>query len=188
VATTIVETVWTFPAPHECLINRADASPRRTLTNCVVREAVLTPRSYAYLLVPADNFAPPTIARKRLAAIKNSRHRPGFESPHRPRNFCVAVNMRGRQAWPHRTIGFDMYFQMLERAVFQIEGEEVSSRPPTTLSLGLTFESRRTTSPRKSSAAHLQSHLLDCLPKPTSRRFERNSNTASAVPSSLKTF
>ena len=95
-------------------------------------------RAYAYLLVPPETTLS-DIARKRLAAMKEfSELGAGFRIAALDLELRGAGNMLGRQQHGHiEAIGFDMYCQMLERAVAKLKGEEGAPDLRTTLSLGL---------------------------------------------------
>jgi len=84
-------------------------------------------------------------------------------------------------AWPIEAIGFDMYCQMLERAVSKLKGEETAPELRTRSASASTFESRRTTSPAKTCACERTAHLVD-RHRRTSRTFEKNWPTALALP------
>jgi len=78
------------------------------------------------------------IARKRLAAMKEfSELGAGFRIAALDLELRGAGNMLGRQQHGHiEAIGFDLYCQMLERAVAKLKGEDVTPELRTTLSLG----------------------------------------------------
>src|SRR5258708_14801214 len=78
------------------------------------------------------------MARKGVAAMKGfSELGAGFPIAALDLELRGAGNMLGRQQHGHiEAIGFDMYCQMLERAVSKLKGEEVAPDLRTTLSLG----------------------------------------------------
>jgi transcription-repair coupling factor (superfamily II helicase) len=78
------------------------------------------------------------IARKRLAAMKEfSELGAGFRIAALDLELRGAGNMLGRQQHGHiEAIGFDLYCQMLERAVAKLKGEDATPELRTTLSLG----------------------------------------------------
>src|SRR5580692_11414883 len=138
VATTIVENGLDIPRANTILINRADRLGLAELYQLRGRVGRSHQRAYAYLLVPPDTSLS-EIARKRLSAMKEfSELGAGFRIAALDLELRGAGNMLGRQQHGHiEAIGFDMYCQMLERAVSKLKGEESAVELRTTLSLGL---------------------------------------------------
>jgi len=138
VATTIVENGLDIPRANTILINRADRLGLAELYQLRGRVGRSSQRAYAYLLVPPETTLS-DIARKRLAAMKEfSELGAGFRIAALDLELRGAGNMLGRQQHGHiEAIGFDMYCQMLERAVSKLKGQEAAPELRTTLSLGL---------------------------------------------------
>jgi transcription-repair coupling factor (superfamily II helicase) len=138
VATTIVENGLDIPRANTILINRADRLGLAELYQLRGRVGRSNQRAYAYLLVPPETTLS-DIARKRLAAMKEfSELGAGFRIAALDLELRGAGNMLGRQQHGHiEAIGFDLYCQMLERAVAKLKGEGVAPDLRTTLSLGL---------------------------------------------------
>jgi transcription-repair coupling factor (superfamily II helicase) len=138
VATTIVENGLDIPRANTILINRADRLGLAELYQLRGRVGRSSQRAYAYLLVPPETTLS-DIARKRLAAMKEfSELGAGFRIAALDLELRGAGNMLGRQQHGHiEAIGFDMYCQMLERAVARLKGEEAAPDLRTTLNLGL---------------------------------------------------
>ncbi len=138
VATTIVENGLDIPRANTILINRADRLGLAELYQLRGRVGRSSQRAYAYLLVPPERVLS-DIARKRLAAMKEfSELGAGFRIAALDLELRGAGNMLGRQQHGHiESIGFDMYVQMLERAVAKLKGEESAPELRTTLSLGM---------------------------------------------------
>src|SRR5712692_8164198 len=137
VATTIVENGLDIPRANTILINRADRLGLAELYQLRGRVGRSHQRAYAYLLVPPE-AALSGIARKRLSAMKEfSELGAGFRIAALDLELRGAGNMLGRQQHGHiESIGFDLYCQMLERAVSKLKGEEAAPELRTTLSLG----------------------------------------------------
>jgi transcription-repair coupling factor (superfamily II helicase) len=137
VATTIVENGLDIPRANTILINRADRLGLAELYQLRGRVGRSSQRAYAYLLVPPETTLS-EIARKRLSAMKEfSELGAGFRIAALDLELRGAGNMLGRQQHGHiEAIGFDMYCQMLERAVSKLKGEESVPDLRTTLSLG----------------------------------------------------
>jgi transcription-repair coupling factor (superfamily II helicase) len=137
VATTIVENGLDIPRANTILINRADRLGLAELYQLRGRVGRSRQRAYAYLLVPPETSLS-EIARKRLAAMKEfSELGAGFRIAALDLELRGAGNMLGRQQHGHiEAIGFDLYCQMLERAVSKLKGQEAAPEVRTTLSLG----------------------------------------------------
>jgi transcription-repair coupling factor (superfamily II helicase) len=137
VATTIIENGLDIPRANTILINRADRLGLAELYQLRGRVGRSSQRAYAYLLVPPETTLS-DIARKRLAAMKEfSELGAGFRIAALDLELRGAGNMLGRQQHGHiEAIGFDLYCQMLERAVAKLKGEEAAPDLRTTLSLG----------------------------------------------------
>ena len=138
VATTIVENGLDIPRANTILINRADRLGLSELYQLRGRVGRSHQRAYAYLLVPPEVALTP-VARRRLAAMKEfSELGAGFRVAALDLELRGAGNLLGREQHGHlAAIGFDLYCQMLERAVARIKGEEAAPELRTTLSLGL---------------------------------------------------
>jgi transcription-repair coupling factor (superfamily II helicase) len=137
VATTIVENGLDIPRANTILINRADRLGLAELYQLRGRVGRASQRAYAYLLVPPETTLS-DIARKRLSAMKEfSELGAGFRIAALDLELRGAGNMLGRQQHGHiESIGFDLYCQMLERAVSKLKGEEAAPELRTILSLG----------------------------------------------------
>jgi transcription-repair coupling factor (superfamily II helicase) len=137
VSTTIVENGLDIPRANTILINRADRLGLAELYQLRGRVGRSDRRAYAYLLVPPETILS-DIARKRLSAMKEfSELGAGFRIAALDLELRGAGNMLGRQQHGHiESIGFDLYCQMLERAVSKLKGEEAAPELRTTLSLG----------------------------------------------------
>src|SRR5712672_1588836 len=138
VATTIVENGLDIPRANTILINRADRLGLSELYQLRGRVGRSNQRAYAYLLVPPETILS-EVARKRLSAMKEfSELGAGFRIAALDLELRGAGNMLGRQQHGHiEAVGFDIYTQMLERAVSKLRGEEAAPEMRTTLSLGL---------------------------------------------------
>ncbi len=138
VATTIVENGLDIPHANTILINRADRLGLAELYQLRGRVGRSHQRAYAYLLVPPDTILT-EVARKRLAAMKEfSELGAGFRIAALDLELRGAGNMLGRQQHGHiESIGFDLYVQMLERAVAKLKGTESAPDQRTTINLGM---------------------------------------------------
>ena len=138
VCTTIVENGLDIPRANTILINRADRFGLSELYQLRGRVGRSNQRAYAYLMVPEDVSLTP-LATRRLAALKEfSALGAGFRVAALDLELRGAGNLLGGQQHGHiNAIGFDLYVQMLERAVSTLKGEEVKPEMRATINLGL---------------------------------------------------
>jgi transcription-repair coupling factor (superfamily II helicase) len=138
VATTIIENGLDIPRANTIIINRADRLGLAELYQLRGRVGRSNYRAYAYLLVPPET-ALSGIARQRLAALKEfSDLGAGFRIAALDLELRGAGNMLGREQHGHiESVGFDMYCNMLERAVSERKGEAVQPERRATINLGM---------------------------------------------------
>jgi len=137
VSTTIIENGLDIPRANTIVINRADRMGLSELYQLRGRVGRSNQRAYAYLLVPPDVSLTP-IARQRLAALKEfSDLGAGFRIAALDLELRGAGNLLGREQHGHiEAVGFDLYCQMMERAVAERKGEAVAPERRATLNLG----------------------------------------------------
>src|SRR6202140_890710 len=138
VATTIIENGLDIPLCNTILINRADRLGLSELYQLRGRVGRSNRRAYAYLLIPKEVELTP-IARLRLAALKEfSDLGAGFKIAALDLELRGAGNLLGGEQSGHiEAIGFELYTQMLERAVREMKGEAAPVEAETQLNLGL---------------------------------------------------
>jgi len=138
ISTTIVENGLDIPRANTILINRADRFGLSELYQLRGRVGRSNQRAYAYLLVPDDVSLTP-LAKRRLAALKEfSALGAGFRVAALDLELRGAGNLLGGQQHGHiNAIGFDLYCQMMERAVSTLKGEETKPEMRATINLGL---------------------------------------------------
>src|SRR5580700_6703868 len=138
VATTIIENGLDIPLCNTIVINRADRFGLSELYHLRGRVGRSNRRAYAYLLIPADIELTP-IARRRLAALKEfSDLGAGFKIAALDLELRGAGNLLGGEQSGHiEAIGFELYTQMLDRAVREMKGEAGPDEAETQLNLGL---------------------------------------------------
>jgi transcription-repair coupling factor (superfamily II helicase) len=138
ISTTIIENGLDIPRANTILINRADRFGLSELYQLRGRVGRSNQRAYAYLLVPVDVSLTP-LASRRLSALKEfSALGAGFRVAALDLELRGAGNMLGGQQHGHiNAIGFDMYVQMMERAVAALKGEEAKPEMRATINLGL---------------------------------------------------
>jgi len=138
VATTIIENGLDIPLCNTILINRADRLGLSELYQLRGRVGRSNRRAYAYLMIPKEVELTP-IARRRLAALKEfSDLGAGFKIAALDLELRGAGNLLGGEQSGHiEAIGFELYTQMLERAVREMKGESAPDEAETQLNLGL---------------------------------------------------
>jgi transcription-repair coupling factor (superfamily II helicase) len=138
VATTIIENGLDIPLCNTIIINRADRFGLSELYQLRGRVGRSNRRAYAYLLIPADIELTP-IARRRLAALKEfSDLGAGFKIAALDLELRGAGNLLGGEQSGHiEAVGFELYTQMLDRAVREMKGEAAPEEAETQLNLGL---------------------------------------------------
>jgi len=138
VSTTIIENGLDIPRANTIIINRADRFGLSELYQLRGRVGRSNQRAYAYLLVPPEGALTP-LARQRLAALKEfSELGAGFRIAALDLELRGAGNLLGRQQHGHiNAVGFDLYCQMLERAVASLTGQAGAPELRATLNLGL---------------------------------------------------
>jgi transcription-repair coupling factor (superfamily II helicase) len=139
VSTTIVENGIDIPLANTIVVNRADTFGLAQLYQLRGRVGRSNRQAYAYLLIPSEAELSP-IARKRLAAIREFADLgAGFRIAALDLELRGAGNLLGGQQSGHiNAVGFDLYCQMLERAVRELRGERIEDETPTaSINLGV---------------------------------------------------
>jgi len=138
VATTIIENGLDIPLCNTILINRADRLGLSELYQLRGRVGRSDRRAYAYLLLPVEIELTP-VARRRLAALKEfSDLGAGFKIAALDLELRGAGNLLGGEQSGHiEAVGFELYTQMLDRAVRELKGEAAPDEAETQLNLGL---------------------------------------------------
>src|SRR6201982_2353557 len=138
VCTTIIENGLDIPLANTMIIENAERYGLSELYQLRGRVGRSNRRAYAYLLVPPDTELT-EIARKRLAALKEfSDLGAGFKIAALDLELRGAGNLLGGEQSGHiEAIGFELYTQMLDRAVRELKGEMPEEEVATQLNLGL---------------------------------------------------
>lgn len=138
VSTTIIENGLDIPLCNTIIVNRADRFGLSELYQLRGRVGRSNRRAYAYLLIPADAELTP-LARRRLAALKEfSDLGAGFKIAALDLELRGAGNLLGGEQSGHiEAVGFELYTQMLDRAVREMKGEVAPEEAETQLNLGL---------------------------------------------------
>ena len=125
VATTIIENGLDVPLVNTLIVNQADKFGLAQLYQLRGRIGRSSRQAYAYLLVPQGKVLS-SLARQRLSALKEfSELGSGFKIAALDLEFRGAGNILGGQQHGHiNDVGFDLYCQMLERSIQELQGKE----------------------------------------------------------------
>ncbi len=135
-STTIIESGLDIPNANTIIIDRADRFGLSDLYQLRGRVGRHKHQAYAYLLLPRQG-AVLDQARKRISALRQySTLGSGFKIAMRDLEIRGAGNLLGAEQSGHITaVGFDLYCQLLKRAVAAFKGEKVETRREVSLQL-----------------------------------------------------
>ncbi len=136
VTTTIIESGIDIPTANTIIINRADRFGLADLYQIKGRVGRSHEKAFAYLLAPEEEVLS-DIARKRLRAIQElSELGAGFRIAAQDLETRGAGNLLGKQQSGHiAAVGIDLYTQMMEEAMTEMRGEELSREIDTQINL-----------------------------------------------------
>ena len=137
VCSTIIESGLDIPRANTILINRADTLGLAQLYQLRGRVGRSNIRAYAYLLIPGEHMIG-TDAHKRLEAMQElDELGGGFRLAAHDLEIRGAGNMLGKQQSGNITaVGFELYTQMMEEAVREVQGETVAKDVEPEIQLG----------------------------------------------------
>ncbi len=138
VTTTIIENGLDIPRANTILVHRADRFGLAQLYQLRGRVGRSAQRAYAYFIVPPGDRLGDD-ARRRLRALQEfSDLGAGFRLAAADLEIRGAGELLGTRQHGHiAALGFDLYCQMLERAVRELQGQVVEERRPASLHLGV---------------------------------------------------
>jgi transcription-repair coupling factor (superfamily II helicase) len=136
--TTIIENGLDIPRVNTIVVNRADRFGLAQLYQLRGRVGRSDRRAYAYLLVPVRK-ALSAVARRRLKALQEfTELGSGFRIAAMDLEIRGAGNLLGAEQSGHiAAVGFEMYCQLLERAVREMKGESPASEFKAQINLGV---------------------------------------------------
>lgn len=136
VCTTIIESGLDIPNCNTILVDRAERFGLSELHQLRGRVGRYKHRAYCYLLLSADRPVTP-IAAKRLKAIEEySDLGAGFRIAMRDLEIRGAGNILGPEQSGHiAAVGYELFCQLLDKAVHRIKNEPVDEAPPVHLEL-----------------------------------------------------
>ncbi len=136
VTSAIIESGLDIPTANTIIINRADKFGLSDLYQLRGRVGRSIHQAYAYFLVPGEEFLTEE-AKKRLKAIQElSELGSGFKLALRDLEMRGAGNLLGGEQSGHiAAVGFELYTQLLEKAVKELKGEAIKEEVEPTLNL-----------------------------------------------------
>jgi transcription-repair coupling factor (superfamily II helicase) len=138
VSTAIVGSGLDIPSANTIIIDMAHRMGLADLYQLKGRVGRSDIRAYAYFLIPGQSIIPED-ARKRLQAIQELNYMgAGFRLAMKDLEIRGAGNMLGaEQSGNIDAVGFDLYIEMLEKAVSELKGLDVREPLRTSVSVGL---------------------------------------------------
>lgn len=139
VSTTIIGSGIDIPTANTILINRADRIGLSDLYQLRGRVGRSNVRAYAYFLIPGKDLVSED-AKKRLQAISEMSYLgAGFRLALKDLEMRGAGNLLGPQQSGHiHAVGFEMYVEMLEKAVAELKGIEMREEREPSISMKVT--------------------------------------------------
>lgn len=136
VSTTIIGSGIDIPTANTIIIDRADKIGLSDLYQLRGRVGRSNVRAYAYFLIPGKDVVTEE-ARKRLQAINEMSYLgAGFRLAMRDLEMRGAGNLLGPEQSGHiHAVGFDLYVEMLEKAVAELKGIEVKEEAEPSINL-----------------------------------------------------
>lgn len=136
VSTAIIGSGLDIPTANTIIINRADRMGLADLYQLKGRVGRSDVRAYAYLLIPGEDIVTDE-AKKRLQAIHEMSYLgAGFRVAMKDLEIRGAGNLLGPEQSGHiYAVGFDMYAEMLEKAVAELRGLEIAEEFEPSISL-----------------------------------------------------
>ncbi len=136
--TSIIESGLDIPRANTILVNRADAFGLAQLYQIRGRVGRGRDRAYAVLLVPPDARINPE-AKQRLATLQRfTELGAGFEIARHDLEMRGAGNLLGKEQSGHiHAIGLELYMEMLQEAVAELQGRPVDAHIDPEVKLGI---------------------------------------------------
>jgi transcription-repair coupling factor (superfamily II helicase) len=138
VCSTIIESGLDIPRANTIIINRADCFGLAQLYQLRGRVGRSSQRAYAYLLIPGEGGLTKT-ARERLRVLQElTELGTGFRIANHDLELRGAGDLLGgRQAGQIAAIGFEMYTDLLQETIEELQGREHDDRIDPEIRLGL---------------------------------------------------
>jgi transcription-repair coupling factor (superfamily II helicase) len=136
--TTIIENGLDIPRANTIIVNRADRFGLAQLYQLRGRVGRSEKHAYAYFVIPGRRALTDTAHRRLRALQEFSELGAGFRLAAADLEIRGAGELLGSRQHGHiAALGFDLYCQMLERAVADMKGEPIPDKAPVALHLGV---------------------------------------------------
>jgi transcription-repair coupling factor (superfamily II helicase) len=138
VCSAIIESGLDFPNANTIIINRADKFGLAQLYQLRGRVGRSHRRAYAYLLIPGERIITRDAERRLRALQELDELGGGFKLALHDLEIRGAGNLLGRQQSGHiHAVGFELYTQMMEKAVRELKGEAMKPEVEPEIRLGV---------------------------------------------------
>jgi transcription-repair coupling factor (superfamily II helicase) len=139
VSTAIIGSGLDIPSANTIIINRADRFGLADLYQLRGRVGRSNVKAYAWFLIPGEDAITEEARRKVEAVQELSYLGAGFRLAMKDLEIRGAGNLLGAEQSGHvEAVGYDLYIKMLEEAVAELKGEEVSPEFEPTIDLRVT--------------------------------------------------
>jgi transcription-repair coupling factor (superfamily II helicase) len=163
VTTTIIENGLDIPRANTIIVNRADRFGLAQLYQLRGRVGRSEQHAYAYFVIPGRRVLSDQ-ARRRLRALQEfSELGAGFRLAAADLEIRGAGELLGSRQHGHiAALGFDLYCQLLERTVAEMQGEPIPERSPVSLHLGVDIKVPEAYMPEAGQRLALYKRLAGC--------------------------
>ena len=174
VCSAIIESGLDFPNANTIIINRADKFGLAQLYQLRGRVGRSHRHAYAYLLIPGEKAITPD-AEKRLRALQEiDGLGGGFKLALHDLEIRGAGNLLGdQQSGQITAVGFELYTEMMEKAIQELKGEEVLPEVDPEIRLGISAYFPDNYIPGRQSAALFLQASGESAQQPGAGRIER---------------
>jgi transcription-repair coupling factor (superfamily II helicase) len=190
VCTTIIESGLDIPTANTIIINNADRFGLSELHQLRGRVGRYKHRAFCYLLLPSTRPVTSVAARRLKAVEEFSDLGAGFQIAMRDLEIRGAGNILGSEQSGHiAAVGYELYCQLLDRAVRSLRGD--GERPHHDVHLELSSEAiiPRTYVPSERQRMEIYRRLAACRDEPDVRTLERDlADAYGPVPAAVRTL
>jgi transcription-repair coupling factor (superfamily II helicase) len=138
VCSAIIESGLDFPNANTIIINRADKFGLAQLYQLRGRVGRSHRHAYAYLLIPGEKAITPDAERRLRALQELDGLGGGFKLALHDLEIRGAGNLLGdQQSGQITAVGFELYTEMMEKAVSELKGEDVAAEVEPEIKLGI---------------------------------------------------
>ena len=163
VCTTIIESGLDIPTANTMIIQDADRLGLAAMHQLRGRVGRYKHRAYCYLMLPRGRSVSPVAARRLKAIEEFSDLGAGFQIAMRDLEIRGAGNILGREQSGHiAVVGYELYCQLLERAVRSLRGEPEPDTPHVHVELGINAYVPRSYVPSQRQRMEVYRRMVAC--------------------------